>query len=388
MRKIVVAGLALILLAVAGLALFTWSGLYSVAASRGHWAFVHWFLEFGMRKSVETHASGIETPPLHDSALFERGVGHFQGGCAPCHGAPGFPPSPVAQQTLPSPPDLSKAAAQWQPHQLFWIVKHGLKYTGMPAWPALARDDEVWALVAFLVRLPGIGPDEYRRLAAIDDASGTNAAQRTIVTGFGASDPIACARCHGLQGEGGEAGGVPRLAGQKPEYLAMTLTDYALGTRPSGIMGPVAVYLSDAGKKQLAEHYGSLIGSPGGEARRDIPSVEPRMLQLGEVVATEGIPSLSIPACEACHGPKGGAEDKNPQYPALAGQHSAYLEQQLKLWRSGVRGGTFDQIMSIVVRQMTDEQIRAVSLYYANLSMNSAGPDDQHGQRIPSDRDQ
>ena len=62
-----------------------------------------------------------------------------------------------------------------------------------------------------------------------------------------------------------------------------------------------------------------------------------------------------------------GRQDKNPQYPALAGQHFAYLEQQLKLWRSVVRGGTFDQIMSTVVRKITNEQIRAVSLYYANL---------------------
>ena len=352
------------------LALFVWSGLYSVAASKGHWPIVHWVLEFGMRKSVETHASGIETPPLSDRALLELGVGHFQGGCAPCHGAPGFPPSPVAQQTLPAPPDLSRAVPQWKPHQLFWIVKHGLKYTGMPAWPAPARDDEVWALVAFLVRLPGISPDEYRRLAMIDDASATNTAQRTSVAGFGAADPIACARCHGLHGEGGEAGGVPRLAGQKPEYLAMTLTDYALGTRPSGIMGPVAIYLADGEKRNLADYYGSMggVGLSGDGARREIPAVEPRMLELGGVIATEGIPSLSIPACEACHGPKGRAEDKNPQYPALAGQHFAYLEQQLKLWRSAVRGGTFDQVMSTVVRQMTDEQIRAVSLYYANVS--------------------
>ena len=369
MKKVVRTGLALIALGVAGAALFGWSGLYSVAASKGHWPFVHWVLEFGMRKSVETHAFGIETPPLDDRALFERGVSHFQGGCAPCHGAPGFPPSPVAQQMLPSPPDLSKVAPTWKPHQLFWIVKHGLKYTGMPAWPAPARDDEVWALVAFLARLPSIGPEEYRRLALIDNVNATNPAQRTAVAGFIAGDPIACARCHGLYGQGSEAGGVPRIAGQKPEYISMALADYALGTRPSGIMGAVAIYINDAEKRKLAEYYASLGNGSlsASRARREIPPVEPRMLQLGGAIAAVGIPSLAIPACEACHGPNGGAEDKNPRYPALAGQHFAYLEQQLKLWRSAIRGGTFDQIMATVARNMTDEQIRGVSLYYASL---------------------
>jgi cytochrome c553 len=369
MKKFLFAGLALIAVGFAGLAAFVWSGLYSVAASEGHRPFVQWVLEFGMRRSVETHALGIETPPLNDLALFERGIGHFQGGCAPCHGAPGVPPNPIAQQMLPTPPDLSKAAPHWKPHQLFWIVKHGLKYTGMPGWPAPARNDEIWALVAFLVRLPGISPEEYRKLALIDDVNAMNQAHRTTAAGLVEGDPIACARCHGLNGEGSKSGGVPRIAGQRPEYFSMTLTDYALGTRPSGIMGPVATYLTDADKQKLAVYYGSLGDglSLDSGTRREIPSVDPRMLQLGGAIATVGIPSLSIPACEACHGPKGRAEDKNPRYPALAGQHFAYLEQQLKLWRSAVRGGSFDQIMSTVVRNITDEQIRAVSLYYANL---------------------
>ena len=196
-----------------------------------------------------------------------------------------------------------------------------------------------------------------------------NQARRATVVGSLEGDPIACARCHGLNGEGSKSGGVPRIAGQRPDYFSMTLSDYALGIRPSGIMGPVATYLTDADKQKLAAYYGSLGdgSSPGSGTRREIPSVEPRMLQLGGAIAAVGIPSLSIPACEACHGPKGLAKDKNPRYPALAGQHFAYLEQQLKLWRSAARGGSFDQIMSTVVRNITDEQIRAVSLYYANL---------------------
>jgi cytochrome c553 len=318
-----------------------------------------------MRRSVETHASGIKTPQLDDPAMIERGIGHFQGGCASCHGAPGFPPNPINQQMLPSPPDLSKAVVHWKPHQLFWIVKHGLKYTGMPAWPALTRDDEVWAIVAFLVRLPGLSPQEYRKLALIDTRG--IAANRTTVSGLAASDPIACARCHGANGEGSKSGSVPRIAGQKADYIAMTLTDYALGNRPSGIMGPVAAYLDDQEKSRLAEHYASMAPDASGAARQSRPEVPPDALQRGGAIAAVGIPASAVPACEACHGPNGRAEGKNPRYPALAGQQYAYLEQQLKLWRAGTRGGSFDQIMAIAVRNLTDEQIRDVSLYYSNL---------------------
>ena len=74
-----------------GLALFgfllAWSGLYSIAASRGHWAVVEWFLTFGMRNSVETHALGIVPPPLDSTDLSTLGGAHFHSGCAYCHGA-------------------------------------------------------------------------------------------------------------------------------------------------------------------------------------------------------------------------------------------------------------------------------------------------------------
>ena len=70
----------------------------------------------------------------------------------------------------PPPPFLPEKVPQWQPHELFWIVRHGVKFTGMPAWPALGRTDEVWAMVAFLRRLPEMEPEAYRALATGDPA--------------------------------------------------------------------------------------------------------------------------------------------------------------------------------------------------------------------------
>jgi cytochrome c553 len=367
MKKILLTVVAVIVLGITGGLLFAWSGFYNVAATRGHFPFFNWLLEFGMRNSVEFHAWGITVPSLNDQALLERGIGHFQGGCAPCHGAPGVPASPIAQQMLPSAPKLSKVVDHWKPNQLFWIVKHGLKYTGMPAWTAPTRDDEVWAVVAFLVRLPETNVDAYRRLAMVTDVDATDPARLISTAGLIEGDPIACARCHGKLGSGSRAGGVPKLAGQKPEYLAMTLRDYAFGTRPSGIMHPVAIYLTDEEREKLAHYYAAL-ATPGPQDKPGVAAAESISLsQRGGALAAVGAPARGIPACSACHGENGRAEGMNPRFPALAGQHLDYLVYQLKLWRAGIRGGTFNELMAAAVRNLTDQEIEAVASYYASL---------------------
>ncbi len=220
--------------------LFAWSGLYSIAASRGHWAIVEWALTFGMQSSVRTHAVGIEVPPLDNDNLATLGAAHFHSGCAYCHGAPGVPRSPVAQAMLPPPPDLSTDMRPWRDREIFWIVKHGIKYTGMPAWVSQQRGDEVWAVVAFLKRLPSLDAAAYRDVAVgelwIPTQSG-----RDIATQEATSEAAsACARCHGADKRGTNSDLVPILHGQPVEYLTAALEQYASGQRASGIMQPVA----------------------------------------------------------------------------------------------------------------------------------------------------
>ena len=65
----------------------------------------------------------------------------------------------------PPPPELTGRVSRYKAEELFSIVKHGIKFTGMPAWPVQQRDDEVWAVVAFLRRMPEVDAAEYRRLA-------------------------------------------------------------------------------------------------------------------------------------------------------------------------------------------------------------------------------
>jgi len=369
-RLLIHFALFIVLSGVGGL-LFAWSGIYNVGATNGHWKITNWFLHFGLRNSVETHAMFIKAPPLDEPAMVRLGLAHYQGGCAPCHGAPGYAGSPVPDHILPSPPWMPEAADHWTDEHLFWIVRHGLKYAGMPGWPADGRDDEVWSVVAALRQLPHLSAPEYRRLAlgeSEDPIGITDETARAIVMSGPAGEGLAaCARCHGMNGAAD--GLIPRLAGQKREYLEETLHAYARGTRASGFMRPVAAELNDEEIAELAAYYA---------ARTDIPyeslpaTPDPQVVDRGRTLATNGDLQSNVPACAACHGASGLAETNHPIYPILAGQEPAYLERQLRLWRDGARGGGLAaHIMTKAAEGLTDDQITALALYYASLRPGS-----------------
>ena len=359
-------GAGIVALAAGGF-LFAWSGLYSVAATRGHWPGFSLVLEFGMRSSVRTHALGIAVPDLDDAVLVERGAAHFQGGCESCHGAPGRSPSPIARGMLPEPPDLGLSVPSWKANELFWIVKHGLKYTGMPAWPAQERDDEVWALVAFLRHLPGMTAAAYRASANLDPRDQTVPIRTLLQGGPLGTALAACSRCHGLDGVGRASGAFPRLDIQSADYLFAQLQAFAAGRRPSGIMQPIAAELDEAEMRRLAEYY---------SAQR--PARPPRPAQgleatraLGRALTTVGLPERGVPACDSCHAAD--PAPRHPLYPVLAGQYARYTSQQLELLRSGKRRGTpAAEIMSVIARRLTAEQIAAVAIHLAGALPRNA----------------
>ncbi|MBL6455275.1 c-type cytochrome [Belnapia sp. T6] len=330
--------LGLVVAAGFGALAFAWSGLYSVAATAGHYPLFRYFLAYGLRQSVETHTISISVPSnLEDPALLRRGAGHYQGGCSPCHGAPGQARNPITRRMLPEPPYLAPRIADWGPAQLFWIVKHGIKYAGMPAWVAPAREDEVWAVVAFLQRLPELDVPGYRQLAHGETAEATTGAGEgldlLLLNGPVGNGIAACARCHGAAGAGDPTGAFPRLQGQTEDYLFAALQAYALGTRPSGIMQPVAAELNEAEMRLLARHY----AGQGGPALAAPEPASGASLALGRRIALEGLPERGIAACAGCHSPK--PEGVHPYYPRLSGQVPGYIAGQLELWMRGVRGG-------------------------------------------------
>jgi len=341
------------------------SGIMPIKASSGHWPITAALLDFSKQQSVRTHTIGVEPPRLDDPRMIVRGGAYYDLGCRPCHGGPQLPRPRIAAQMTPHPVDLPPRISRWHAAELFYMVKHGIKFTGMPAWPARDRDDEVWALVAFLRRLPLLDQASYTRIArgeAADDGAGrslpalepgSEAARRAVLEN--------CARCHGADGWGRD-GAAPAIAGQRVGYIFASLKAFAQGRRHSGMMEPSAATLSEQTMDELARYYAGLAPRPpstgaGGAAH-----------ERGRTIATRGVPQKKVPACAECHGPN--RQERNPVYPELAGQYAEYLFLQLQLFKSGKRGGTgYAHLMQHVAPHLSDGQMRDVTAYYSVSEM-------------------
>lgn len=327
------------------------SGVIPLRASSGHWAITEWVLSFTMRRSVATHSLGIDAPAdLRAPGLVLRGAGHYESACRFCHGAPGARMPVVPAAMTPHPPPLQQTARELDAEELFYVVKHGVKLTGMPAWPAQQRSDEVWPVVAFLLELRDMDAAQYRSLT-----------RPAAPAGDGVPDVVrtACIRCHGADGQGRLEGAFPRLAGQREAYLGASLAGYARGDRESGIMEPIAARLTPEERREAARYYAAL---PPMRATAGASS------ELGARIARDGIPEQKLPACRGCHGPAAAA--RRDVYPRLAGQQAWYLRDQLALFRAGERGGgtRYAPLMrEVASHELSDAQIRAVADHFASL---------------------
>jgi cytochrome c553 len=347
-------------------ALIAASGVVPIKASSGHWKITEAVLQFSKRRSIATHTLGEKLPAMPERWLIVKGAGHYETGCRPCHGSPGFEQPRIARAMTPPPPPLENRVASYEPEELFYIVKHGIKFTGMPAWPSLQRDDEVRAMVTFLIELPRLDAEGYRRLVHGDTHSAASLVPLAELTGEQVPALVAtsCARCHGRDGQGRGTAAFPRLAGQRREYLRAALEAFANDRRHSGIMQPIAAGLGSEDRLALADYYSRRRTSPSeGEVER---VVAPRG-ERGRLLANEGVPSQGVPSCVDCHGP--GDHARNPAYPLLAGQYAEYLVLQLELFKEGRRGGSpYAHLMARVATRMTPEQMRDAAHYYASLT--------------------
>jgi cytochrome c553 len=270
----------------------------------------------------------------------------------------------------PTPPALTERVARWAPEELFTIVKHGIKFTGMPAWPVQEREDEIWAMVAFLRRMPALDAAAYRRL--VFGEQGATVARSVLPRLDGQPLPPAavrdvCGRCHGVSGTGRGSGAFPSLAGQRAPYLDGSLRAFRDKQRFSGIMGEIATGLSDETIHEIAVYFEGL------PSREPEASGDDRAIARGKAIATEGIPDRDIPACIECHGPT--ALPKNPAYPRLAAQHIRYLTSQLFLLQERRRGGTSNvNLMHVFVSRLQRNEIHDVAHYYSVLPGDADRP--------------
>lgn len=345
--------------AATGIGVF-WLGLINIGASTGHWAVTDWFLHTAMRQSVRFRADAPPPEGYPSPAMIRRGAGHYETGCAYCHGSPAAPRSIVVREMTPEPPHLSERVDEWSASDLFWIVKHGVKFTGMPAWPARSRDDEIWSVVAFLQAMPEVTPQKYHALAFGDAYASAEVHQALAAADLA---PLAnCTRCHGLDGRGDPDGAFPRLDIQSVDYLREAMQAYLDGRRFSGIMQDALAGLDDSTLDRLAEHYGG--GAEEAESKPE-DSADSGTLERGRSIAIRGIPEKNIGACSGCHDLSHGRG--RPDFPSLSGQYRNYLELQLKLFAGGAArgGGPFVHLMEEASHGLEEDDIRAVAAWYA-----------------------
>jgi mono/diheme cytochrome c family protein len=157
-------GIACVALAVI-VAVYLVSGFYNVGADSEHTGLVHSTLAFVRERSVHAHGEDIVPPKLDDPKMLVAGASDYDEMCSACHLAPGMAENEMRPGMNPKPPILAKDAPD-SAGEAFWVVKHGIKMTGMPAWGVTHTDDELWPIVAFLMKQPSMTPEQYKALIA------------------------------------------------------------------------------------------------------------------------------------------------------------------------------------------------------------------------------
>jgi mono/diheme cytochrome c family protein len=157
------ATLTVVLLVVALVGLIAiYSGAYNIAATEQHTSFVRWVFDTTFHSSIRTRANEV-TPPVATSV--EAGASEYKAMCQHCHGGPDIDPDEWSRGMRPQPPMLTDAAAEWELKEVFWLVKHGAKMTGMPAFGPSHDDQTLWNIAAFVKDLPAMSRERYELLA-------------------------------------------------------------------------------------------------------------------------------------------------------------------------------------------------------------------------------
>jgi mono/diheme cytochrome c family protein len=147
-------------------ALLVYFGAYDIAADAPHTRPVYALLDNLRDRSIAVRARDIVAPAdLNAPTRISAGAGLYAEMCSSCHLGPGVERSELSQGLYPQAPELAKGQDLSAAEQ-FWIIKHGVKLSAMPAWGKTHPDPLIWDMVAFVRRLPGMTPDQYRRLVA------------------------------------------------------------------------------------------------------------------------------------------------------------------------------------------------------------------------------
>lgn len=152
-------------------------GVVDVAADEPHSDLVYWLLEETRENAIKNAALAIEVPDLSEPEMLLTGGVDYEFMCSSCHLKPGQSESDMSIGLYPAPPNLTVSNKEHGGHEHdddvqsrknFWVIKHGIKASGMPAWGKTHDEQRIWAMVAFIKQLPTLTPEQYQILTAID----------------------------------------------------------------------------------------------------------------------------------------------------------------------------------------------------------------------------
>jgi len=152
------------LAAAAAASVFIVAGVYNIGADVRHTKVVYWIITQLRDRSIAAHASGIRPPPdLASPGRLSRGAGLYAEYCTACHLSPDADATPLSQGLYPTPPQFA-GKLDHSATQEFWMIKHGVKLTAMPAWGRTQSDQQIWDLVSFVRALPTLSSAQYDAL--------------------------------------------------------------------------------------------------------------------------------------------------------------------------------------------------------------------------------
>lgn len=148
-------------------------GVYNMAATDKHWNVTEKIIAQVRDSSIAARAQELTAPSLEDAELLSQGAEHYNAMCTICHLAPGIKVTELSAGLYPTPPifhqrepitDQTKKLERAKAY--FWVIKNGLKMTGMPAWGLSHDDNEIWGMAAFVLKMSNMTPEQYENLVS------------------------------------------------------------------------------------------------------------------------------------------------------------------------------------------------------------------------------
>lgn len=190
--------LAVLLVLAAFAGIFIYMGIYNIGADAPHWKWVYNTLDELREQSITNYSKGIHPPAdLNDPKRISAGAGLYDEMCTGCHLGPGIERSELSQGLYPPAPELARGD-DLSPAQQFWVIKHGVKLTAMPAWGKTHNDQLIWDMVAFIRQLPKLNAQQYKAAVASAPAD-HDEMMKEMMPGMGASaahDTASAAHSH------------------------------------------------------------------------------------------------------------------------------------------------------------------------------------------------